>query len=140
MSTMKVVAVASVVVLDDLGRALLEYRTSGTDTGWGLPGGVIEEGETLLQAATRELAEEVGLIAMQARELDLAIEIVRPAAQTRFELHVVQVLQWAGMPQLLEPGKRSAIGWFDPFCPPENALESTTRFARALARQDAHLS
>ncbi len=135
------VHVASTIVLDDLGRALMEYRTSGTDTGWGFPGGVIEDGETLEQAALRELDEEVGIVEVGAvRSLDLTIPIARPAVGVRFELHFCQMLDWRGAPQLLEPRKRSAIGWFDPFVPPDHALESTLRFARELARQTVRLS
>ncbi len=49
----------SVCVRDGQGRVLLQRRT---DLGWwNLPGGVMEPGETLAQAAVREIREETGL-------------------------------------------------------------------------------
>jgi 8-oxo-dGTP pyrophosphatase MutT (NUDIX family) len=48
------------LVLDALGRILLEKRS---DSGlWGLPGGGIEPGESIIQAAVREVNEETGLV------------------------------------------------------------------------------
>jgi len=48
-----------VIVTDDDGRILLMRRA---DTGgWGLPGGFLEPGESLEEAARREVVEEVGL-------------------------------------------------------------------------------
>ncbi len=49
----------AVIVVDNQGRLLLEKRT---DSGlWGLPGGRIEPGESLIEAAVREVREETGL-------------------------------------------------------------------------------
>ncbi|MEU3721282.1 NUDIX hydrolase [Streptomyces sp. NPDC031705] len=51
---------ASVVVTDDLGRVLLLART---DTGgWGLPGGLMDPGESFEDTARREVLEETGLV------------------------------------------------------------------------------
>jgi len=48
-----------VIVVDDSGRVLLEKRS---DNGmWGLPGGGIEPGESVCEAALREVREETGL-------------------------------------------------------------------------------
>lgn len=48
-----------VIVVDEHGRILLERRS---DCGlWGLPGGRIEPGESITQAALREVTEETGL-------------------------------------------------------------------------------
>jgi 8-oxo-dGTP pyrophosphatase MutT (NUDIX family) len=49
----------SAVIRDDAGRVLLQQRT---DNGrWGLPGGAVEFGESVLEALQREVLEETGL-------------------------------------------------------------------------------
>lgn len=49
----------SAVVIDDQGRVLLHRRR---DSGlWALPGGVINLGETIAEAAAREVHEETGV-------------------------------------------------------------------------------
>jgi ADP-ribose pyrophosphatase YjhB (NUDIX family) len=58
-ATTRLKAGVGVVVMDLEGRILLERRS---DNGmWGLPGGAIEPGETIKQAAIREMEEETGL-------------------------------------------------------------------------------
>ncbi|MFJ4090480.1 NUDIX domain-containing protein [Kitasatospora sp. NPDC089913] len=53
------VPAASVVVVDDAGRVLLQRRT---DNGmWALPGGVMEIGESIAGCAVRETWEETGI-------------------------------------------------------------------------------
>jgi 8-oxo-dGTP pyrophosphatase MutT (NUDIX family) len=60
---------AGVLVRDPAsGRLLLQLR--GDDATWGLPGGRVEPGETLEQAARRELLEETGLRAGDLRQID----------------------------------------------------------------------
>lgn len=62
-----VVGVGGVVILD--GRALLIRRGSEPLKGqWSIPGGILELGETLIEAVCRELREETSL---DVRALDL---------------------------------------------------------------------
>lgn len=55
-----------IVVLDEVGNVLLLRTRDVSDPGlgawWELPGGGIDDGETYLQAALRELHEEVGIV------------------------------------------------------------------------------
>ena len=51
---------ASAVIFDRRGRVLLQQRSDGGQ--WGLPGGSVEIGESVTDAAIREVREETGLV------------------------------------------------------------------------------
>jgi 8-oxo-dGTP diphosphatase len=93
-----VVGVA-VVGQTEAGRWLLIRRR---DTGdWALPGGTLEWGETLLQAAHRELREEAG-VDIQG-PLELTGVYSKPERDYRF--HAVTVLLKARVTEPLQPPK-----------------------------------
>ncbi|HEX9545348.1 MAG TPA: NUDIX hydrolase [Pyrinomonadaceae bacterium] len=52
---------AGAIVSDDAGRVLLLHHRFRPGSGWGMPGGFIEQGEQPEAALRRELREEVGL-------------------------------------------------------------------------------
>ncbi|MGC4943393.1 NUDIX hydrolase [Kribbella sp. DT2] len=54
------ISTAVVLLVDSSSRLLLRYAEPPARTGWDLPGGHVEPGETPLEAAVRELHEETG--------------------------------------------------------------------------------
>jgi 8-oxo-dGTP diphosphatase len=73
---------------------LLVRRRNPPDAGlWGFPGGHVDPGETALQAAARELAEETGVIATPRRYLDNVDLILRDDnGQLRYHFLLAAVL------------------------------------------------
>lgn len=93
---------ASVAVLRD-GRVLVAARGRGASAGrYSLPGGLVEPGETLAEAALRELREEVGVEAEMIGFLDHA-EVIERDETGRVSQHFVvcaHAARWlAGEPQ-----------------------------------------
>lgn len=105
------VGVSTAVFRD--GRVLLAQRAVGSLAGlWSLPGGRVEFGERLREAALRELEEEVQVI---ADIVDFAgIVEVMPRAGPQFHFLVVAfAARWvSGEPQT--GPEASAIVWADP--------------------------
>ena len=50
---------AVVIILNEQNNILLQHRSDG---GWGLPGGIMELGESMEETARREVQEETGLV------------------------------------------------------------------------------
>ncbi|MDQ6727737.1 MAG: Nudix family hydrolase [Actinomycetota bacterium] len=109
------------------GRVLLAQRKPGKDAAgfWELPGGQIEPGESPVQAAARELMEEVGV-----RALELApwrvYEHDFPAKRVR--LHWFNVRRWSGEPKGRE-GQQ--VAWVDPARPTVGPLLPSNELAFA---------
>ena len=61
---------AGAVITDNQGRVLLLKHRFRPGTGWGMPGGFMQEGEQPAEALRRELREEVGL---EVEKLELLI-------------------------------------------------------------------
>jgi ADP-ribose pyrophosphatase YjhB (NUDIX family) len=96
---------ASVAVLRD-GRALVAARGRGALAGrYSLPGGLVEPGETLAEAALRELREEVGVGAELIGFVDHA-EVIERDEDARVRHHFVvcaHAARWlSGEPQASE--------------------------------------
>jgi 8-oxo-dGTP diphosphatase len=64
------------VIVDSLGRVLLIKRGKEPRKGcWSIPGGLVELGETLIEAAQREALEETGLIVAVERLIEVVDRI-----------------------------------------------------------------
>jgi len=96
-------AVAVVLLSDDAGRAcfLLTRRAAGLRQHarqWALPGGRLEPGESALEAARRELSEEVGLALGADAVLGLLDDY-----PTRSGFLITPVVFWGGADPVLAP-------------------------------------
>jgi 8-oxo-dGTP diphosphatase len=100
MSSSPIPAVIAVVVHE--GRALLVRRANPPDAGlWGFPGGKIEFGEAVKDAAIRELREETGVHAAAQDVLTTLDVLVRDAGgdiRQHYILIAVQCRWIAGEP------------------------------------------
>ena len=96
-----VVDVAVGVLIQPDGAFLLTSRPSGKvyDGYWEFPGGKLEAGESVLQALTRELHEELDIQITQV-SLWRTEQIDYPHAWV--ELHFCKVTQWQGALQMKE--------------------------------------
>ena len=85
---------AAIAVVVHEGRTLLVRRANPPDAGlWGFPGGKIEFGETVKDAAMRELLEETGVVA-QAQDVITTLDIVvRDPAGTMRQHYILIVVQ-----------------------------------------------
>lgn len=81
--------VGSVIVSE--GRVVLIRRGSNPDYGlWSIPGGLVEEGESLREACARESLEETGIIVDVKEPLEILDRIVYDA-EGRVKYHFVIV-------------------------------------------------
>ncbi|NML24861.1 NUDIX hydrolase [Zoogloea dura] len=100
------------VLLERDGKVLL-MRRAGTgffDGLYSLPGGHVEEGESLRATAIREMAEEVGVVLAEA---DLAVVgVVHRRSDTNRIDFFLAARCWQGEPRIAEPDKCDALQWF----------------------------
>ncbi|KIC46488.1 NUDIX hydrolase [Ruegeria sp. ANG-S4] len=81
---------ALAVVLHE-NRVLLVQRSKQPDAGlWGFPGGHVEWGETVREAAARELLEETGVTAQPDVYID-NLDLLKHDAQGRVQTHYLLV-------------------------------------------------
>jgi ADP-ribose pyrophosphatase YjhB (NUDIX family) len=84
-----------VAIYNDEGQLLLVKRGRPPGKGtWGLPGGLIDLGETLEAAAVREVVEEVGLT-VAIGGLATTFETILRDDEGRIEYHYVVLEYWA---------------------------------------------
>ena len=106
---------AASVAVFRAGRVLIARRARAPMLGvYSLPGGVVELGETLREAALRELAEEVGVEADILAFVDHVEPIRREAGRVR-EHYVIAafVARWRGGEPRVSP-EADAVAWVEP--------------------------
>ena len=113
------IVVSAVCVFDDAGR-LLTVRKRGTDM-FMHPGGKPEPGETAVQAAARELAEEVGIV-VRPQDLDLMGVWIADAANEAATDIEATVFIAPGTWQATPAAEIAEIRWLDISVPAGAAL------------------
>ena len=112
--TEKPIPAALAVVVRD-SRLLLVRRSNKPDLGlWGYPGGKIELGETVMEAAIRELQEETGIEA-EAREILTSVDVIIRAKDGTLQHHYVLVAVLCGYRagEALAADDVSEAQWFE---------------------------
>jgi len=97
---------AAAIVVDESNRVLLLKHVFRPGSGWGLPGGFLNQGEQPAEAVKRELLEEVGL-ELAGLELFTVRVFKRPK---QLEIVFRCRARGAARPQSFEV---SRLGWFD---------------------------
>jgi len=111
-------------------------------TGWmdgfySLPAGGLEYGETLAQAAAREVKEETG-ITLTEDNLALAHTIHVWTEDRSWIGHFFICDQWEGTPYVAEPDKHSALGWQPISALPEHTIPYVKQALRYLEQGQAY--
>ena len=104
------------------GRVLLGRRDADKSYGaglWGLPGGHVEDTETLAQAAARETLEEVGVTVDPAHLTPLGVARYVDQAVRGADFFFLGS-EWQGEPRPLS--ECSEVGWHDPALLPGDVL------------------
>jgi ADP-ribose pyrophosphatase YjhB (NUDIX family) len=95
-------------------RFLLAKRTAEPNSGtWAMPGGLVEVGETLEQAALREVREETQLILPKVI-FNRFHELIRPDDQGRISMHYVLAMFVSVSPQgeAIAGDDAGAVAWY----------------------------
>ncbi|WP_371348479.1 NUDIX hydrolase [Ancylobacter sp. IITR112] len=138
--TIRPVLAASTAVFRD-GHVLLARRGQAPARGlWTLPGGRVEPGETLAQAAAREVMEEVG-VACHILGVAGALDIIQRDAAGELRAHFVVVshaARWVEGEAAIGP-EAAEVGWFLPAALPTETTEGLAGIIEAaflLAQAD----
>lgn len=121
------------------GKVLLVQRAKPPVGIWAFPGGHVEAGERLEEAAARELMEETGLMAEFSQLLGL-YEIIRRDGQGVVTTHylIACYLGIAGPGEPIAASDAMAVSWVDPerlgqYPLAPNIAEATARAKQMLA-------
>ena len=118
-----------VLILNAEKRVLLGLRVSSHGAGeWAFPGGHIEFGDTIFEAAQREVLEETGLTISNFELISVCDELRYVHSDNKHYINIgVLGAYEGGEPQIVEPDKCLAWQWFALDALPEHLFESTQK-------------
>lgn len=124
---------ATAVVVNERGQILLARRS---DSGsWALPGGIIDPAEQPADAATREVFEETGVVAVPERLIEVTVSprFAYPNGDEVQYLDVVFRCRAIGGEARVNDGESLEVGWFAPDSLPAVSAR-TVAFVRQAMR------
>lgn len=96
-------------------------------------GGKLNPGESLFQAARREVFEESG-VEVEAIQFEFVMETYLEETSKRYRLFLVTATAYKNEPQVTEPEKTLEVGWYEmKDFPPSELTTGTREFFRRLA-------
>lgn len=99
---------------------LLRSEQARNDRGmWGLPGGLVDFGEKVEDAAKRESKEEVGVDIQKLHHIGYVNHFIGDS-QSHFVSIIFTVDAYTNVPKIIEKHKFTDIGWFAPDQLPSN--------------------
>jgi 8-oxo-dGTP diphosphatase len=106
------VGVGAVVV--EQGRVLLVQRGTEPAKGrWSIPGGLVDVGESLREAVTREVREETGLLVEPLELIELLDRIHRDGERVRYHYVIADYLCRVVGGTLLAASDADAVRWVE---------------------------
>ena len=106
------VGVGAVVIHE--GRVLVARRGNPPMKGhWGLPGGLLEVGETLVEGVAREVREETGLIVETVELIELLERIHRQESRVQFHYVIADYLCRVTGGALQAASDADAVRWIE---------------------------
>ncbi len=99
---------------------LRRFNTGYADGQYSLPAGHLDGGESVMAAAAREAAEEIG-VRLDAQDMTFSTVMHRIEGDERVDFFI-HVHQWAGEPFNAEPEKCDDLRWINVEALPENTV------------------
>lgn len=131
-----VVHIGATTILTSEGKVLLGKRLNKARAGqWGFPGGHVEFGESIIEAAKREILEETSLVANELKFIG-AINQPSQVNSSGEKKHYLQMVftsdDFDGELQNLEPEECEEWRWFEMDSLPENIFFAHVDFLALL--------
>lgn len=132
------VAVYAVVINEQQEILLLRRANTGYRDGYyDMPAGHLEDGETLTEAAVRELREESGLHA--TADNVKFVQLLHRFCSDRVYIDVFfRVTQWTNTPSIQEPEKCDDMQWFPLATLPEMIVPHQRSFLTNLSSHNSY--
>jgi 8-oxo-dGTP diphosphatase len=108
---MKRIDVVYVLIVDEVRQRVLMVKNADNDS-WTLPGGAVEPGETLVQAAVREAWEETG-VRVRTGNLVSVNECFLKKDDHHVLFFTFRAYITEGEPHIERPNEITAVEWID---------------------------